>query len=243
MPECAHAPLIGRVVTVLTGQAVASRRAGHMTALAKQPCLGPVSVGPLGLAGDEQGDRVNHGGIDKAVHAYAQEHYPAWRKELGELDLLAQAGAFGENLATQGLDEWTVCLGDQWQVGSSGLVLEVSQGRQPCWKLNDRFGVPDMARRLQDTLRTGWYLRVLQAGSVSAGDDIRLLARPWPAWSIARIMQVLYERCLDAEVLQAMLALPLVPKLHTLVQNRLQHASVESWQARLQGPEAAPEQP
>lgn len=229
---------IGRVEVPLTGQAVASRRAGHMTALAKQPCQAPLAVGPQGLAGDEQGDRINHGGVDKAVHVYAREHYPYWREALGDLPVLAQAGAFGENLATVGPTEWQVCLHDQWQVGTGGLLLEVSQGRQPCWKLNDHFGVPDMARRLQDSLRTGWYMRVLQDGPVAAGDAIILVARPYPEWSIARIMQILYRRCLDADVLDALLALPLVPNLRKLVMNRRQHASIESWHTRLQGPPA-----
>ena len=230
------AQLIGRIEAVLTGSAVASRRAGHATAIDKQIRHGALAVGPLGLVGDEQGDGANHGGRDKALHVYAQEHYPAWRAELGELGVLAQPGAFGENLATCGVSESTTCLGDRWQVGKGGLVLEVSQGRQPCWKLNDRFDVADMAQRLQDSLRTGWYMRVLHDGPVAAGDAIVLTARPWPQWSMARMMQLLYEPCLDPEILNAMLELPLVPKLHKLLSNRLQHASVESWQARLEGP-------
>src|SRR5690606_21570785 len=108
-----------------------------------------VRIGPLGLEGDEQGDPRVHGGVDKAVHHYPFEHYAAWRAELGDLPVLAAPGAFGENLCSTGLDEDSVCLADRYALGDA--VLEVSQGRQPCWKLNDRFGVRDMARRVQDS--------------------------------------------------------------------------------------------
>lgn len=225
--------IAGRVSTVLLGPAVPYTR-GVRSAIDKQAQAGAVAVGPLGLAGDEQGDTKFHGGPDKAVHLYASTHYPAWRAELGELPVLASVGAFGENLAVDGLSEETTCIGDQWRIGT--VVLEVSQGRQPCWKLNDRFGVPDMARRVQDTLRTGWYCRVLQAGELTAGDEIVLLARPHADWSIARMMGVLYRPCLDAETLNSLLSLPLVPGWRTLVERRLASGQVEDWDKRLYGP-------
>src|SRR5690606_16433169 len=117
-----------------------------MSAIDKRPLEGAVRIDELGVAGDEQGDTRVHGGVDKAVHHYPFEHYATWRAELGELPALASPGAFGENISTRGLDEATVCLGDRFALGTA--VLEVSQGRQPCWKLNDRFGVKDMARRV-----------------------------------------------------------------------------------------------
>jgi MOSC domain-containing protein YiiM len=225
--------IVGRVGAVLLGRAVPYTR-GVLSAIAKQAQSGAVQVGPLGLVGDEQGDTKFHGGPDKAVHLYASAHYPDWRAELGDLPVLASVGAFGENLAVDGVSEETVCIGDQWRIGS--VVLEVSQGRQPCWKLNDRFGVPDMARRLQDTLRTGWYCRVLEAGELAAGDDAILLARPCPDWSIARMMEVLYRPCLEAEPLNALLALPLVPGWRSLIERRLASGQIEDWEKRLNGP-------
>src|SRR5690606_15630671 len=162
--------------------AVPYTRPGSRSAIAKTPRSGPVRIGELGLDGDEQGDRRVHGGVDKAVHHYPFEHYARWRAELGPLPVLAAPGAFGENLSSAGLDESNVCLGDRYALGS--VVLEVSQGRQPCWKLNDRFGVRDMARRVQDTGRTGWYYRVLQPGVARAGDTLQLLERPCPDWPL-----------------------------------------------------------
>ena len=224
---------LGTVVAVLRGRAVPYTRPGSRSAIAKTPVQGPVHVGPLGLDGDEQGDPLVHGGPDKAVHQYAQEHCAPWRAELGALPVLAAPGAFGENIASTGMTEHTVCLGDQVRVGS--VLLEVSQSRQPCWKLNDRFGLPSMARRVQDSGRTGWYYRVLQPGTLQAGDALVLVARPFPEWTLARAIGVLYHQPFDAAVLQALAVLPLTPSWQRLVQQRLARAQLEDWGPRLNG--------
>ena len=224
---------LGHVVAVLRGSARPYTRAGSFSAIAKLSVTGPVAVGPLGLAGDEQGDPRIHGGPDKAVHQYAAEHYPAWRTELGALPVLDAPGAFGENLATQGMTEASLCLGDQVRVGS--VLLEISQSRQPCWKLNDRFGVPDMARRVQQTGRTGWYYRVLEAGTLQAGDSLVLVERRWPHWTLARVIDVLYHQSFDADVLHALAALPLTPSWRRLVEGRLARGQVEDWSPRMDG--------
>ena len=233
-PVQAPGTQLGTAVSVLRGRAVPYTRPGSRSAIAKTPVQGPVQVDQLGLDGDEQGDLKVHGGPDKAVHQYAQEHYSPWRSELGTLPVLAAPGAFGENIASTGMTEHSLCLGDQLRVGS--VLLEVSQSRQPCWKLNDRFGVPTMARRMQDSGRTGWYYRVLQPGHLQAGDALVLVARPWPEWTLARIIDVLYHQPFDAAVLQALAALPLTPSWQRMVQGRLERAAVENWKARLDGP-------
>lgn len=228
---------IARLRAVLTGRALPYTRPGSRSGIAKQERDGPVHVGLLGLEGDEQGDPRVHGGADKAVHCYAWPQYAPWRQELAgnatAQALLAQPGAFGENFCIDGLDETQVCLADQWQVGSAR--LQVSQGRQPCWKLNDRFHVTDMALRVQSSLRTGWYLRVLQAGQVQAGDPIVLLGRPWPQWPIARLLRVIAERDCTPDTLREILTLPLPPSWHKLFTRRLDNASAEDWGALLVG--------
>lgn len=223
-----------RIDTLLTGVAVPYTRPGSRSGIAKAPRTGTVRIGELGLEGDEQGDTRVHGGVDKAVHHYPFEHYAAWRAELGELPVLDAPGAFGENLSSHGLGEAMVCIGDRYALG--GAVLEVSQGRQPCWKLNDRFGVADMARRVQDSGRTGWYYRVLQPGDARAGDMLALLERPCPAWPLRRLMRLLAERVLDPVQLREALALPLVPSWRTLLERRLESSAVEDWARRIDGP-------
>ena len=136
-------------------------------------------------------------------------------------------------MSTQGLTEHTICLGDQLRIGTC--LLEVSQGRQPCWKLNDRFAVPDMARRLQATFRTGWYCRVLESGVLSAGDTITLVARPYADWTLSSLIELFYHRCLDRDLLLAAYELPLVESWRKLIEHRIRTAQVEDWQKRLEG--------
>lgn len=224
---------LGVVRAVLTGRAIEFAR-GRKSAIAKTPRAGRVSVCPTGLDGDEQGDTRFHGGPDKAVHAYAFEHYQDWAGELGTLPVLATAGAFGENLSTSGITEAGLCLGDRLRIGST--VFTISQARQPCWKLNQRFGVADMARRVQDTRRTGWYLRVLETGKVAAGDEILLLERPHGSWPLLRLMTLLYGDPPGSGALREALELPLVPSWRQLIERRLATGSIEDWNARLDGP-------
>ena len=225
-----------RVDALLTGIAVPYTRPGSCSAIAKSPRPGRLRIGELGLEGDEQGDRRVHGGPDKAVHHYPFDHYAAWRGELGDLPLLDAPGAFGENISSTGLTEATVCLGDRYTLGTA--VLEVSQGRQPCWKLNDRFGVRDMARRVQDTGRTGWYYRVPQPGEAQAGDLLTLVERPCPDWPLGRLTQLLASRTTDPDLLREALALPLVPSWRKLLERRLESREVEDWTRRIEGPSA-----
>lgn len=226
---------IAHVRGVLTGAAQPYARPSVRSAIDKRPRAGPVAVELLGLAGDEQGDLRVHGGPDKAVHCYPWEHYAHWRDALPApaAGRLCQPGAFGENLSLDGLDEQGACIGDRWQIGSA--QFEVSQGRQPCWKLNVRFEVDDMARRVQDSGRAGWYLRVVQPGQVQAGDAVRLLARPHPGWTIARLLRLIAERSCDPAVLDDVLALPLPPSWQRLFGRRREQGQAEDWAPRLQG--------
>lgn len=229
---------LARVDAVLIGKAVAYTRPGTRSAIHKLPVDGPVAIGREGLAGDEQGDRRVHGGPDKAIHHYPRDHYAAWTAELGTHELFTRPGGFGENITTTGLVEDGLCLGDRLRLGSA--VVEVSQSRQPCWKLSDRFGVADMSRRVQDTGRTGWYYRVLEDGVVEAGDDLVLLDRPFPDWSLGRLAELLHDRTLDRGELTAALALPLVERWRNLFERRLATGEQEAWGKRLTGiaPEA-----
>ena len=225
---------IGTIRAVLRGSV---QPLGQTTSgIDKFPVQGQVGVDPLGLVGDAQADLRSHGGIDKAVHCYSWAHYSTWREELPANSLLDAPGAFGENLSIDGLDENTVCIGDRWRVGSA--VFVVSQGRQPCFKLNLRFGVPDMALRVQNSLRAGWYLRVAETGVVKAGDEIELLDRPYPDYSLATLLALIRDRVTDSRRLTPVLALPLPEKWQRLFSRRLDTGQSEDWKKRLQGVEA-----
>ncbi|PPU08077.1 MOSC domain-containing protein [Xanthomonas arboricola] len=225
--------LVITIDSIAIGVAHDFTRPGSRSAIDKRTVDGTLRVGPDGLQGDEQGDRRVHGGPDKAIHHYPRDHYAAWQAELGAHALLETAGAFGENPSSLGLTEAEVCLGDRFALGTA--VVEVSQLRQPCWKLSDRFGLRDMARRVQDTGRTGWYYRVLQPGLVAPGNTLTLQQRPHPRWTLSRLQQLLYARDVDVAAINEVLQLPLVPSWQSLFARRLQRREIESWSKRLHG--------
>ncbi len=221
-------------MAVLSAKARPYTRPNSLSAIDKQPVPPQaVYINALGIEGDEQGDLRVHGGVDKALHLYPWEHYATWQAQLGAHALLQRVGAFGENFTTQGLTEQDVCIGDILQVGQ--VRLQVTQARQPCWKLNDRFAIADMAWQMQQQLLTGWYMRVLQTGWMRNGDSLVLVARPHADWSLHRLLQVLYQQPLNNELLLQMQALPLTASWQRLIARRLQQQSVEDWQARLTG--------
>jgi len=146
---------------------------GEPSAIRKKRMTGPFRVGAEGPAGDAHGDTVHHGGSEKAVHHYPFEHYHLWQTELPTAaSHFEQPPFFGENISTSGLTETSVCVGDIFRAGT--VLLQVSEVRQPCWKLAHRSGVPDLARRVQETGRTGWFYRVIETGTIEVGVTMEL---------------------------------------------------------------------
>ncbi len=180
------------ILSIQCGKVRPFRGDNEPSAIGKQPVSGKVRVGRLGLEGDEQADLTVHGGVDKAIHHYPHDHYPFWREAIGEHPLLKGYGAFGENVSTRGLTEDMVCIGDRWRMGTA--LLEVSQGRQPCWKLDHRFDGAAVNATAIKARRPGWYYRVIEEGEVGAGDVMTLLARPWPEWTVLRVFGLLIAR-------------------------------------------------
>ncbi|MFD2468691.1 MOSC domain-containing protein [Amycolatopsis silviterrae] len=177
----------GRVAVVSAGvvRPMSWRGRTVLSAIQKTPVRGPIDVGPLGLAHDEQGDRKHHGGPDKAVLLYPGEHYRAWAGVLGS----AGPPAFGENLTTAGILEDDVVVGSTYLVGT--VVLQVTQPRRPCYRLAAHHGIPDLAVQTQRTGRTGIYFRVVRPGTLAADDRIDLVHRPAHGITVAEVHRVL----------------------------------------------------
>ncbi|HKU82745.1 MAG TPA: MOSC domain-containing protein [Candidatus Nitrosocosmicus sp.] len=142
-----------------------------VTSIFKEPIEGRVKVTTLNLDGDAQADLSVHGGLDKAIYSYSEEHYKYWKEVYPTI--VMPFGMFGENLTTQGLNEDTVNIGDQYQIGSSRLV--VTQPRMPCYKLGIKFGRMDILEKFINSQRPGIYYKVLQEGDLGTGDNITLL--------------------------------------------------------------------
>ncbi|WP_422743406.1 MOSC domain-containing protein [Micromonospora sp. WMMD754] len=152
------------------------------TGIDKRPVDGPVLVtapgpkgtGQVGLAGDRVYDVAHHGGPDQAVYAYAREALDRWEAELGRA---LRNGAFGENLTTSGVDVDDALIGERWRVGAD-LVLEVSCPRIPCGTFQGWLGEHGWIKRFTRAARPGAYLRVIEPGSVQAGDPLEVVHRP-----------------------------------------------------------------
>lgn len=158
------------------------------SAIEKVPVAGAVEVEHDGLIGDQQADLKHHGGIDKAVLGYSCDHFAQWQDEFPKWSVAA--GCFGENLTIAGQVETDVCIGDVYQIGSC--QLQVSQPREPCWKLARKSGVAKLAVRVQQLGWTGWYFRVLQTGAIQAGDVIKRVDRMDNCVTIQRANEIMY---------------------------------------------------
>ena len=155
---------------------------GWRSAIHKEAIYHPLWLSATGLAGDAVGDTRHHGGTEQAVLAYADSHYEDWKIE-GFTD---ERGAFGENLLVTGLLDQTACIGDIFELGDA--TIQVSCPRVPCNTLVRRHGRPDILTRVFETARGGWYFRVLREGFVAPGQELRLLERPHPDWTVARAL-------------------------------------------------------
>ncbi|WP_426451501.1 MOSC domain-containing protein [Paenibacillus sp. S-38] len=171
------------------------------TGINKEAVRRPLRLGTEQLEGDGQGDRVHHGGPDKAVCAYAAEHYPYWQEKLGK-DL--PRGAFGENFTLEGMTEDQVHIGDIFAVGSA--KVQITQPRQPCYKLAGKHEVADLVLQVQQTGYTGYYFRVLEEGTVEAGQELQLVQRHPLAVTVAEANRLQYKDKKDYEGIRRLLA-------------------------------------
>jgi MOSC domain-containing protein YiiM len=142
-----------------------------MTGIFKSPVSGRISLRKYNLDGDRQADLRNHGGEHKAVYAYPHEHYAYWRERLDRDDFVF--GQFGENLTVEGMLEMDIHIGDVFRIGTA--AVQVTQPRQPCFKLGIRMGRPEIVKEFLESERSGFYLRVVEEGELAAGDPIELV--------------------------------------------------------------------
>lgn len=180
MEFCVESLLVGSIQPLTDTEA---------SAIAKQPVTDSRHVTFLGIEGDHQADLSVHGGPDKAIHHYPHDHYAFWQASPDASPILTAAGAFGENISTTGLTETLACIGDRYRLGTA--LVEIAQGRQPCWKQAHRLGDTRAVATMVKAGRCGWYYRVIEEGQVKAGDMLALLDRPHVQWAVARVIDLL----------------------------------------------------
>lgn len=194
---------ISQIVSLNVGMPVTASHGSKQiqTGIFKTSSPGSHQLQINGLSGDGQADLIHHGGPDKAVCAYFERHYPYWELQLNrKLD----PGAFGENWTISEWLEQDLCIGDIIQAGEA--IVQVSQPRQPCFKIGIRHQMPDLTERVQKTGYTGFYFRVLKEGLVSAGTPLLFISRHPAAISIAEANRIMYIDKNDGDAIRALLA-------------------------------------
>jgi MOSC domain-containing protein YiiM len=175
-------------VSIFIGDVKPLPVSGRPTGIYKTRVSAPIAIGIEGFAGDAQADRRVHGGPDKAVHLYPTRHYARLADEFPQVAASLVPGSIGENLATDALDEDDVRVGDIWQIGTA--LIQVSQPRSPCWKIDERFGCDGIAKFIAASGLTGWYWRVLQPGIVNPEDTLNLFDPAADAPTLREAMQL-----------------------------------------------------
>lgn len=222
------------ILGLYSGRIQPMQRPGKRSAIRKQPLHHPLAITSLGFADDEHADPVNHGGEERALLQYASEHYVQWQAQYPDKQDDFVPPGFGENISAAGMNEQTVCIGDSYRLGTAR--VQVSQPRSPCWKLNERFGIADLAKQVQDRARCGWFYRVLDPGMVAVAQPIELLERPHPGITIAHVMHTLYGNRQDNAALGIIAELAeLSPNWRAKAERRLARGQRSDDSARLFG--------
>lgn len=192
------------IQSVQTGRAAPLGPNQVPSGFVKTARTGAVAVTLLGLDGDEQADLTVHGGPEKAVYGYAASRYRFWQHDFPAIRF--GGGAMGENLTITGLDEDGICVGDIHAIGSA--LLQVCQPRRPCFKLGLRHNNKFLAKAMVQTGYSGWYYRVLQAGTLKSGDALTLYDRPNPDFAFARLTSIIYHGHATQDELARMATMP-----------------------------------
>ncbi len=176
------------------------------TGIFKSEIVVPAWVGKEGLIGDAQADRRVHGGPDKALHQYPVAHYARLATAFPEARDQLIRGSIGENLSVPGCDESNICIGDTFRLGDS--VIQVSQPRSPCWKIDHRYRIEGMAQFIDSEGITGWYFRVLEEGSVEPGCSFELIDRMTPGVTVQALLATWHQHRPNPHQLERLAATP-----------------------------------
>jgi MOSC domain-containing protein YiiM len=206
---------------------------GLETAIDKSAVNTDLYLSITGLESDQCADQRHHGGLERALHQYPLEHYAYWQNKYG-VDNKWQAPGMGENLSVEGMTEDTVCLGDRYRWGEA--IIEVSQPRSPCFKLNKRWGIDNFSVDMQELSLCGWLYRVIQPGVVGKQHPLVLVAREPNAMTIREVCEFFFGDPLNKdELLKLKLQCKLSASWTDKVIQRLENNEVENWSFRLLG--------
>jgi len=189
----------------------------------------------LGLVGDEQAGKNYHGGEERAILQYDSANYKLVGKLFPEIpEEKLQPPGFGENFSAVGMNEKTVCVGDRYKIGS--VIVEVTQPRKPCYKLNHQFQTENFAETVQNNSVTGWFYRVITEGEIQAEDEITLLERPYPKLTISHVMGVYSTpKMTEADLKELLQCAPLPECWKSAAEKRIKTNKMSNEKGRLVG--------
>ncbi|MFS0870147.1 MOSC domain-containing protein [Paenibacillus xylanilyticus] len=174
-----------------------------LSGIVKHPVSGPVFLSFTGMTGDAQADLENHGGPDKAVCVYDYSRYSVLEQLMNrKLDW----GACGENLTVKGCPEDQVRIGDVYELGKA--LVQVSQPRQPCFKLAARYDFKELPVYFQESGYTGFYFRVMQEGEVEPASALRRIRTNPASMTVLEANRIMHQGRKDAAGMRALLAIP-----------------------------------
>lgn len=168
------------------------------TGIFKNPVDEPIHLGKTDVVGDSVIDRKYHGGIDKACYLFSSDHYPDWQARHPYLEW--SYGMFGENITVQGLDEQKIRIGDVYQIGEA--QIQISEPRQPCFKLNIRFNSKDTVKEFVNYQRSGCYARIIKEGRVENGDELTLIESNAESLTVFEIFKLIFAKSKSPEMVE-----------------------------------------
>ncbi|MDC6386684.1 MOSC domain-containing protein [Flagellimonas taeanensis] len=168
------------------------------TGIYKFPVQEPLFLDVEDVRGDTVADRKVHGGEYKACYLFSSDHYPYWQEKYPNLDW--NWGMFGENLTVEGLDESKIRIGSIYRLGSA--LVQISQPREPCYKLGIRFGDQNILKAFIDHGWPGTYLRIVETGTVAVGDTMELVEESKNPLTTQQFYHLLFAKEKDKTLLQ-----------------------------------------
>ncbi|GAB6260121.1 MOSC domain-containing protein [Photobacterium sp. R1] len=205
---------------------------GITTAMAKQPVTGRMYLSETGLEGDECAEPKFHGGTERALHQYPFEHYAFWQQKYPEREWVSPG--MGENISALGMTEDNVRIGDRYRWGEA--IIEISQPRSPCFKLNCRWDLQGFSETMQTTGRCGWLYRVIQPGFISATAPLVLIQAGDERFTVKRVLDWYFNDPMNPDKLRLLQTCEALSKSwQSTIAKRLETGELENWHFRLNG--------
>lgn len=177
-----------KVGSVTTTKLLNHKRGEIVSAINKTPIVSSYLT-KTGFRDDAQGDLLHHGGENKALFLFCELTYQKINKQFNNRFHIDGRAFFGENLILSDITEDDICIGDILQIGQA--KVQITQPRQPCWKLSINTGEINMTNFIFNSGLTGFYAKVLEEGVIGQKDIVYLEKRAHPNLTITKLNKII----------------------------------------------------